>query len=67
MYSKLCLCYLSTGEESNSQPGSLRDQMLKEPDSNSQSWRDPRARQRDENPEAPNFVCLGSSWGQINY
>lgn len=43
------------GEESNSQPGSLRDQMLKEPDSNSQSWRDPRARQRDENPEAPNF------------
>lgn len=44
-----------TGPEFNSRPGSLRDQMLKEPDSNSQSWRDHRTDQRDDNPEVPSF------------
>ena len=53
-----CPCRLSTGPEFNSRPGSLRDQMLKEPDSNSQSWRDHRTDQRDDNPEVPSFVCF---------
>lgn len=54
-----------TGAEFNSQPGSLRDQMLKEPDSNSQSWRDRTTGQRDENPEAPNF--FHRFWSQKPY